>query len=223
MVTNARHRPSSTSSDGSPGKRGGRQRAFHLRVSEDKLTVWLDCALPEGGDWKPLLDRVQTELSELGVAEAPTRETFEKILQSAASGGEGVTELTLVKGEEPVAPRDGVVEWEQDFFNPGFAVDEKTGAVDYRRRMDHRTVAEGQLLARLIKPLFWDAELKVSDFTEHPSWILRRVLSFGDAKTVAAVRAFFGDEAIRDAVRRRGIDVRTRNYWKLILDDADAS
>ena len=78
-------------------------------------------------------------------------------------------------------------------------------------------------LARLIKPLFWDAELKVSDFTEHPSWILRRVLSFGDAKTVAAVRAFFGDEAIRDAVRRRGIDVRTRNYWKLILDDADAS
>lgn len=78
-------------------------------------------------------------------------------------------------------------------------------------------------LAQLIKPLFWDAELKLSDLTEHASWILRRVLSFGDAKTVAAVRAFFGDEAIRDAVRQRGVDVRTRNYWKLILDDADAS
>ncbi|MCK5412553.1 MAG: helix-turn-helix transcriptional regulator [Gemmatimonadetes bacterium] len=78
-------------------------------------------------------------------------------------------------------------------------------------------------LARLIRPLFWDAQLKESDLTEHTSWILRRVLSFGNAKTVAAVRAFFGDEAIRDAVRRRGIDARTRNYWKLILDDADAS
>ncbi len=78
-------------------------------------------------------------------------------------------------------------------------------------------------LARLIRPLFWDVELKVSDLTEHTSWILRRVLSFGNAKTVAAVRAFFGDQVIRDAVRQRGIDVRTRNYWKLILDDADAS
>ena len=78
-------------------------------------------------------------------------------------------------------------------------------------------------LARLIRPLFWDAELKVSDLTEHTSWILGRVLSFGSATTVAAVRAFFGDEAIRDAVRQRGVDVRTRNYWNLILDEADAS
>lgn len=78
-------------------------------------------------------------------------------------------------------------------------------------------------LVRLIRPLFWDAELKVSDLTEHTSWILGRVLSFGDTESVAAVRSFFGDQAIRDAVCRRGIDVRTRNYWKLILDDTDAS
>ncbi len=78
-------------------------------------------------------------------------------------------------------------------------------------------------LVRLIRPLFWDARLKVSDLTEHTSWILGRVLGFGNSKTVAAVRAFFGDEAIRDAVRQRGIDVRTRNYWNLILNEADAS
>jgi transcriptional regulator with XRE-family HTH domain len=92
------------------------------------------------------------------------------------------------------------------------------------RESDRRdAMPTSEELARLIRPLFWDAELKVTDLAEHTSWILRRVLSFGNAKSVAAVRAFFGDQAIRDAVRQRGIDVRTRNYWKLILDDADAS
>ncbi len=80
-----------------------------------------------------------------------------------------------------------------------------------------------EALVRLIEPLFWDAELQASDLTKHAAWLLGRVLSFGDAQQVAAVRAFFGDEAIRDAVRQRGIDVRTRNYWNLILDEADAS
>ncbi len=88
-------------------------------------------------------------------------------------------------------------------------------------RLDVRPTAEA--LVRLIEPLFWDAELQASDLTEHAAWLLGRVLSFGDAQQVAAVRAFFGDEAIRDAVRQRGIDVRTRNYWNLILDEADAS
>jgi transcriptional regulator with XRE-family HTH domain len=78
-------------------------------------------------------------------------------------------------------------------------------------------------LVRLIEPLFWDAELELSDLAEHTSWILGRVLSLGDPQQVAAVRAFFGDEAIRDAVRQRGVDARTRYYWNLILDDADAS
>jgi len=80
-----------------------------------------------------------------------------------------------------------------------------------------------ETLMRLIEPLFWDAELQASDLTKHTAWILGRVLSFGNAKTVAAVRAFFGDEAIRDAIRHRGVDARTRNYWNLILNDAHAS
>ncbi len=88
-------------------------------------------------------------------------------------------------------------------------------------RQDVRPTAEE--LVRLIEPLFWDAEVQASDLTEHTVWLLGRVLSFGDAQQVAAVHAFFGDEAIRDAVRHRGIDARTRNYWNLILDVADAS
>jgi len=88
-------------------------------------------------------------------------------------------------------------------------------------RQEVRPTAEA--LVRLIEPLFWDAELQASDLTKHAAWLLGRVLSFGDAQQVAAARAFFGDEAIRDAVRHRGVDARTRAYWNLILNDAHAS
>jgi transcriptional regulator with XRE-family HTH domain len=79
-------------------------------------------------------------------------------------------------------------------------------------------------LAKLLSPLFWDRDLRESDPEEHPDWILGRVLALGNRDQVAAVRRYFGDDAIRRAVERRGVDARTRNYWRLILAGArDAS
>ncbi|MFQ5810869.1 MAG: helix-turn-helix domain-containing protein [Armatimonadota bacterium] len=77
-------------------------------------------------------------------------------------------------------------------------------------------------LVRLLAPLFWDKPLALSNLTDHPLWVLRRVLLFGDARQVDAARRFFGDHAIREAVAHRGVDARTRTYWHLILDEGDA-
>jgi hypothetical protein len=52
---------------------------------------------------------------------------------------------------------------------------------------------------------------------------LARVLVFGDKVQVEAARAFFGDEAIREALQRREIDPRTRAYWDVVLGKEDAS
>jgi len=72
-------------------------------------------------------------------------------------------------------------------------------------------------LARLLAPVFWDKDLTPSDLAEYPRWVLSRVLMFGDSAQVAASRRFYGDAAIREAVARRGVDERTRNYWALVL------
>ncbi len=92
-------------------------------------------------------------------------------------------------------------------------------------RTEKRNVGPGvgwKSLAKLLSPLFWDQDL--SDKEEHTDWVLGRVLVFGNREQVAAARSYFGDEAIRRAVERRGIDARTRNYWRLILAGArDAS
>ncbi len=71
-----------------------------------------------------------------------------------------------------------------------------------------------------IAPLFWDHDLAASDFRDHPRWVLERVLMFGNGAQVAAARAFFGDDAIRETVTHRGVDERTRNFWNVILEPA---
>ncbi len=74
-----------------------------------------------------------------------------------------------------------------------------------------------------IGPLFWDKRLTDDDLTSFPLWALGRVLAFGNADQVRSARSFFGDALIREAIRQRGTDARTRAYWNLMLGDGDAS
>lgn len=78
----------------------------------------------------------------------------------------------------------------------------------------------GEALTDLFASVFWDRELKQSDLGNHRSWVLARVLMFGDDIQVKAARTYFGDGAIRAAIRRREVDSRTRNYWTLMLEEA---
>ena len=72
-------------------------------------------------------------------------------------------------------------------------------------------------LTAVLSPLFWDRDLAARDLDAYPDWVLVRVLMFGNRHQVACARRHFGDEAIRRAVEKRGVDARTRNYWRLIL------
>jgi hypothetical protein len=77
-------------------------------------------------------------------------------------------------------------------------------------------------LRRFLAPLFWDRRLSVEDLRNSPLWVLGRVLTYGDLAQVQAARRFYGDDAVREAIGRRGIDPRTRNYWQLLLDTEHA-
>jgi len=72
-------------------------------------------------------------------------------------------------------------------------------------------------LVKMLAPLFWERDLGVPDLTNHEGWVLERVLTSGNHAQVRAARSFFQDDAIRRAVERRGVDPRTRRYWRLML------
>ena len=89
---------------------------------------------------------------------------------------------------------------------------------ELERRPDPSPSRRG--LSALISPLFWDREIQPADLTEYPAWVLARVLMFGNLEQVKAARRFFGDEAILSALQRRIVDRRTRNFWRLVLEQA---
>ena len=72
-------------------------------------------------------------------------------------------------------------------------------------------------LVKALRPLFWDRPLRVAELTKFEGWILERVLTSGNHDQVRAARGFYGDDAVRRAVERRGVDSRTRHYWRLML------
>jgi transcriptional regulator with XRE-family HTH domain len=72
-------------------------------------------------------------------------------------------------------------------------------------------------LVRILEGLFWDKKLTVKELEDYPEWVLSRVLMFGDFKQVGAARRYFGDKVLKGTLAMKGIDEKTRNYWKLML------
>lgn len=68
-------------------------------------------------------------------------------------------------------------------------------------------------------PLFWDRDLVEDDLRQYPEWVLERVLAYGGRREVKVAREHFGESVIRSTLKRRGVDDRTRNYWKLVLGE----
>ena len=81
--------------------------------------------------------------------------------------------------------------------------------------------ASAKALLRQLAPLFWDRDLRETDLSGHAGWVVERVLTSGSRAHVHAARAYFGDEAFRRALKRRGIDPRTRHYWRLMLGEGE--
>ncbi|HIJ64705.1 MAG TPA: DUF342 domain-containing protein [Candidatus Hydrogenedentes bacterium] len=134
------------------GKSGAADFEVSIRVRADRMAVLLNCPkLPS--DLELLLERVRTALKGLGIPEEWRGETCIERVRQAAAEAESIKNLIIVKGEPPEPPKDGRIEWGNDFFNSAFVVNEKTGAIDYRKRVAQTSVEAGQLLATVRPPV----------------------------------------------------------------------
>lgn len=62
--------------------------------------------------------------------------------------------------------------------------------------------------------LFWDAEN--IDFKKNASYIIARVLDFGDEKDIKILRSIYPDEKIINVIKkRRGLMPQTAKFWAL--------
>lgn len=72
-------------------------------------------------------------------------------------------------------------------------------------------------LAARFAPLFWDVDLVAQHLLDHPQWVLRRVLEYGDLQQNRLARRYFGDEAVAEAAYHRSLNPRVRRFWEVVL------
>ena len=140
---------------------------YHSRISDDRLSVILDCTIPEG-HLEREIQRVRNEMVEYGVVDENSLSTAAVCLTKAAGTSSTIEDLVLLEGTPPKPPTDGFIEWAVDFDKKGFVVDPETDAVDYREKSANLSVAEGQLLATLYSPVEGESGIDVFGKTVLP-------------------------------------------------------
>lgn len=143
-----------------PGQTGPEAPAFAVYVSRDKLSVLVDCPDPLA-DLADTVGRIGEAFRKLKLPEYPDDAMLERMLKACARPGEPLAGQPLIMGYAPEPPRDGCLEWTHDYFAGGWAIDPRTGAIDFWARLDHRAVAAGELLVRLLPPLPGEPGLNV--------------------------------------------------------------
>ncbi|MHC4942431.1 MAG: FapA family protein [Planctomycetota bacterium] len=127
----------------------GDKLEFQFNIPDDSMTVLLDCpVVPE--DQSELALAILTELKDRKIAHLPEPARLAEMIRKAGEKSSSIKDLIIVKGKYAGKAVHGRVEWAGDFFNTGFIVDEKTGAINYRKRAAQSAIREDQLLGRQI-------------------------------------------------------------------------
>ncbi len=126
--------------------------AFDVRISRDQVTVMLDCPDPMA-DLAATAALIVGKFEELKLPEYPDQAMVQEMLQAIATPGAYLQDQPLIMGEHPVPPQDGRLEWARDFFATGWAEDAETGAVNHWEKLERRSVAADEVIARIQPPV----------------------------------------------------------------------
>ena len=126
--------------------------AFDVRISRDQVTVVLDCPDPLA-EPEATAARIVEKFEELKLPEYPDQAMVVEILQAVATAGAHLEDQPLIMGEHPVPPTDGRLEWTRDFFATGWAEDAETGTVNHWEKLERRSVAADEVIARIHPPV----------------------------------------------------------------------
>lgn len=153
-------RPGSGAAGAEPAAASPGPGGVNVTVSNDKLSVLLDCPDP-----LPRLDdtvaQVLAAIRKLQIPEYPDAETLGRILTASARAGEPLIAQPLIMGYAAEPPQNGRLEWMRDYFVEGWEIDPQTGAINFWAKLDNRAVTAGELLLKLHPPVPGEPGLNV--------------------------------------------------------------
>jgi len=146
--------------DCTSGAAGQDPPEFRLHISQDKVSVLLDCADPLAKLSENVL-QILADFEKLEIPVFPNAEQLTVILQNICTPGLHLVETPLIMGQKAVPSQSGKLVWSKEYFNEGWAEDEESGAVDFWNRLENRAVTEDELLVTLYNPVPGESGLNV--------------------------------------------------------------
>ena len=121
---------------------------FRLRPSHDQVAVLLDCPDPLASldSW---VSRIYLGLQQMDLPEYPNPTAIKALLTHCCTPGQDLLGHTLIMGQAPILSVDARLAWSREYFAEGWIVDEKTGRIDYREKVENCSVVRNELLLRL--------------------------------------------------------------------------
>lgn len=82
-----------------------------------------------------------------------------------------------------------------------------------------RAYPNSKELPKFLKNYFWDTDFKEIGLKENKVYILKRILNYGDQRSVSWMFDNFKKSEIKNALSNfRGYSQKSANYWVLVLD-----
>lgn len=121
---------------------------FQLRARSDSLAVLVDCPDPLSaiGKWT---ERIHAELEKLEISETPSLEIIKSLLVKSCEPGQDLMDHILIQGQPATLSQSSKVAWSRDFFAEGWQIDETTGKINYREKVENCAVNRNELLLRV--------------------------------------------------------------------------
>ena len=125
---------------------------YDLRISEDGVSLLLDCRDPHGG-LEATAARIDEDLVKMELPECPDLKTLLKILQKSCQPGEHLVGYPIIRGWLPTPGQDGRLERGRDYFAESWTDEDDTEVVDLWDQNDQRAVQKDEILARVHRPI----------------------------------------------------------------------
>jgi uncharacterized protein (DUF342 family) len=133
---------------------------YDLRISPDKVTVVLDCPDPLSS-LDLLVPRILADFARLEIPVFPDADQLKSILQHVATPGCHLRETPIIMGQKVAPSQDGRLDWSREYFSEGWAVDDKSGAVDFWEKLENRSVTQDEMMVKLMHPVEGEPGLNV--------------------------------------------------------------
>ena len=83
------------------------------------------------------------------------------------------------------------------------------------RHLKSKEMKNKTSIPKYISKFFWDVQKDAIDLEKHASFIIRRILEYGDHIALRWLKENYSDEDIKEIVyKKRGLSKKTLIYWQ---------